>query len=675
MSHQLQQLPEGEDNLRRYKRVFNQFASIHKDSENYLTKDDFISAISPRETYTNITRDQYGVLFRIADRNHRGLLSFNDFVLFENLLSRPDAEYIIAYKVFDPENTGKVTLKNIKSILKQNWNPDAAPFNFNTEWFKLYVGSTDDNTLVSYDDFCQLLKGLTAERLRQAFRFYDKGNKGYITPDDFKAIVVQLSKNKLSDYVIEHAPTLANVFSGNHVSYGNVIAFYSVIRQLDTIELIVSECFKDSKDGTITRAAFVDAANKVARFTLFTPMEVEIIFHFAGLDNPTGKLTYDDFARLLEPTWKPMQASSAPVEVAETKQHNSMGWAFIEKAYGFVLGSIAGAVGATVVYPIDLVKTRMQNQRTAVVGQILYKNSFDCFSKVIKNEGFLGLYKGLLPQLVGVAPEKAIKLTMNDLMRGVFTDKKTGEIELWQEVLSGGIAGASQVIFTNPLEIVKIRLQIQGELSKSIDAPPKRSALWIVRHLGLVGLYKGAGACLLRDIPFSAIYFSAYSHLKKDYFKETATKKLAISELLLAGAIAGMPAAYLTTPADVIKTRLQVEARKGETTYNGIVDAARKILREEGFAAFFKGGAARVFRSSPQFGCTLMVYELLQRSFPLSKAEEKITKVASKVTRPLEVDQELLRSRHALKLLLNMDHKFGTVTSMQLIDKFSPSRV
>jgi hypothetical protein len=77
-----------------------------------------------------------------------------------------------------------------------------------------------------------------------------------------------------------------------------------------------------------------------------------------------------------------------------------------------------------------------------------------------------------------------------------------------------------------------------------------------------------------------------------------------------------MPAAYLTTPCDVIKTRLQVEARKGEVTYNGLRHAATTIYREEGFKAFFKGGPARIMRSSPQFGFTLAGYELLQRGMP-----------------------------------------------------------
>ena len=65
-------------------------------------------------------------------------------------------------------------------------------------------------------------------------------------------------------------------------------------------------------------------------------------------------------------------------------------------------------------YPIDLVKTRLQNQRTgSYVGELMYKNSLDCFKKVIRYEGFFGLYRGLVPQLVGVAPEKAIKLTVS----------------------------------------------------------------------------------------------------------------------------------------------------------------------------------------------------------------------------------------------------------------------
>jgi len=299
----------------------------------------------------------------------------------------------------------------------------------------------------------------------------------------------------------------------------------------------------------------------------------------------------------------------------------SVGLKVLRSAYNFGIGSVAGAIGATAVYPIDLVKTRMQNQRKVAASEVLYKHSWDCFTKVIRNEGFTGLYRGLVPQLIGVAPEKAIKLTMNDLMRSVLKEKD-GSISLAAECMSGGIAGGSQVIFTNPLEIVKIRLQVQGETA--IVAGAKRVGAWnIVKELGLSGLYKGASACLLRDIPFSAIYFSVYANLKKHLFGEGKDgKRLSPLELLAAGAMAGMPAAYLATPADVIKTRLQVVARAGQQTYSGIGDAFSKIVREEGPAALFKGGVARVLRSSPQFGVTLLSYELIQRFVPFPWSSE-----------------------------------------------------
>jgi len=249
----------------------------------------------------------------------------------------------------------------------------------------------------------------------------------------------------------------------------------------------------------------------------------------------------------------------------------------------------------------------MQNQRYKSTAEKVYRNSFHCFYKVLTTEGIRGLYKGLLPQLVGVAPEKAIKLTVNDLLRKLF-GQPGGHINLPLEILAGMGAGASQVLFTNPLEIVKIRLQTQGEPG----SVAKRGAISIIRELGFFGLYKGASACLLRDIPFSGIYFPAYANLKV-YLGENGVTGW--KHLFFSGVLAGVPAAFLCTPADVIKTRLKVQARAGQQVYHSIPDAFFKIMKEEGFKAFWKGGLARVFRSSPQFGVTLLSYELLLRTF------------------------------------------------------------
>ncbi|PWZ01752.1 mitochondrial carrier [Testicularia cyperi] len=346
------------------------------------------------------------------------------------------------------------------------------------------------------------------------------------------------------------------------------------------------------------------------------------------------------------------EAKEKPVKSAFTE--------FGKSVYNFGLGGIAGSVGATIVYPIDLVKTRMQNQRSAVVGEpLMYKNSIDCVKKVFRNEGLRGFYSGLGPQLLGVAPEKAIKLTVNDLVRGHAKDPITGAITLPWELIAGGTAGGCQVIFTNPLEIVKIRLQVAGEIAKAEGGDRvARGAVHIVRQLGLVGLYRGASACLLRDIPFSAIYFPAYAHLKKDTFHEGRDgKKLGFGEMLASAAIAGMPAAFLTTPADVIKTRLQVEARKGQATYKGIADCATKIMAEEGPKAFFKGSLARVLRSSPQFGATLVAYEYLQKFLPYPFEDKQVADILRDGV-PGE-DPSRTHARRALQLLLEMHEDFG----------------
>lgn len=84
----------------------------------------------------------------------------------------------------------------------------------------------------------------------------------------------------------------------------------------------------------------------------------------------------------------------------------------------------------------------------------------------------------------------------------------------------------------------KIRLQVAGETAKMEGAIP-RGAIHIVRQLGLVGLYKGASACLLRDIPFSAIYFTTYNHMKKDVYQEGYNgKKLGFMETLISAGVA-----------------------------------------------------------------------------------------------------------------------------------------
>lgn len=130
--------------------------------------------------------------------------------------------------------------------------------------------------------------------------------------------------------------------------------------------------------------------------------------------------------------------------------------------------------------------------------------------------------------------------------------------------------------------------------------------------------------------------------------------------------ITGIPAASLVTPADVIKTRLQVAARQGQTTYSGVIDAAGKIMREEGPRAFWKGTMARVFRSSPQFGVTLVTYELLQRVFyvdfggsrPTGSDVKHVSSTLDTAKHQINVDH-IGGYRAAVPLITGIETKFG----------------
>lgn len=153
------------------------------------------------------------------------------------------------------------------------------------------------------------------------------------------------------------------------------------------------------------------------------------------------KITLRDLEKIapLEEKRMPYRVTAKLAEEAQIFQNRNIGLQFMESGYRFLLGSIAGAIGAFAVYPIDLVKTRMQNQRSkSYVGEVMYRNSWDCFKKVVRHEGILGLYKGLTVQLIGVAPEKAIKLTVNDFIRDKFV-QYTGDLPLYGEVIAGGM--------------------------------------------------------------------------------------------------------------------------------------------------------------------------------------------------------------------------------------------
>lgn len=172
----------------------------------------------------------------------------------------------------------------------------------------------------------------------------------------------------------------------------------------------------------------------------------------------------------------------------------------------------------------------------------------------------------------------------------------------------------TQVLATNPMEIVKIRLQTQPSAgavaggAAAAGVSSQLNAVQVVQKLGIRGLYQGSAATLLRDVPFSAVFFPLYANLRAALASDPTNPSLLCS--LCSGTLSGMFAAAMCTPADVVKTRLQLA---DGAKYQGVRDCISKILREESPTAFFKGVLPRAMVVGPLFGVSLLSYEALLR--------------------------------------------------------------
>ena len=239
--------------------------------------------------------------------------------------------------------------------------------------------------------------------------------------------------------------------------------------------------------------------------------------------------------------------------------------------------------------------------------------------------GAKGFYRGWPPNVLFVMPEKALKLTLNDYFKRTMkqhhfgVNTTTGELTMPAEMLAGGLAGTLQVVATNPCELLQIQGATMADRIKRGQLLAAVSYPRLVRQLGVSGLYTGVLSTLGRDIPFSMMYFSMYSHFKQHLLHD-ATTHLAFKSFL-AGSAAGTIAAALTCPMDVIKTRVHANAVPVRLGLSEFVrrevsmwsEHASRIVRQEGMGALFKGVVPRCLIISPLFGITMTCYEEMQQ--------------------------------------------------------------
>ena len=270
-------------------------------------------------------------------------------------------------------------------------------------------------------------------------------------------------------------------------------------------------------------------------------------------------------------------------------------------------GGIAGICALCVIFPLDLVKTRLQNQKPGPSGELMYKSIADCFRKTLKSEGILGMYSGVMINMLLVTPEKAIKMAANDLFRYHLTEP-SGRLTLPNQMLAGGGAGFFQMLITTPMELLKIRMQDYGRLKamgKNVENVTTVQLITnLVKERGLFGFYKGIFPTMLRDVGFAVIYFPMFAILNAMGPRMAdGSGDPAFWVSCLAGLASGTVSAVAVTPFDVLKTRIQAKECN-----DGIMPCFYNTLRREGILAFFKGGACRVMVLAPTYGIIQVIY-------------------------------------------------------------------
>ncbi|UJR12687.1 hypothetical protein I4U23_016861 [Adineta vaga] len=220
-----------------------------------------------------------------------------------------------------------------------------------------------------------------------------------------------------------------------------------------------------------------------------------------------------------------------------------------------VNGGLAGAIDVTCVFPIDFIKTRMQNQKHIVGQQPLYKNMFDCAMKSLQRStgsGFCQLYSGLAVNVLFITPEKSIKLVANDWFCHLLKNKNDS-LRIHQQILAGAGAGTCQIIVTTPMELLKIRVQMIRKDTTNCSKNARHIALEILREKGIFGLYKGVSATYTRDVFFSMIFFPLFTYFNnmgKSKNPSNDESLVSFYHSPISGSAAGGIGAFCASPID-----------------------------------------------------------------------------------------------------------------------------
>ncbi|KAJ5332593.1 Mitochondrial carrier protein [Penicillium brevicompactum] len=262
-----------------------------------------------------------------------------------------------------------------------------------------------------------------------------------------------------------------------------------------------------------------------------------------------------------------------------------------------IAGGVAGAVEATITYPFEYSKTRVQLLDNSAVQT---SNPLRLISQVAKQEGVGALYTGCSTLVIGPAAKAAVRFLSYDTIRNSLADDR-GVLSPGRGILAGMTAGAVEsVLAVTPTERIKTALIDDAKGARQFKSSFHATKVLVQRH-GITELYRGLVSTAMKQSATSAVRMGTYNVLKE------ATKARGIKTNVFTtfgtGALAGVVTVYATQPFDTIKTRAQ--GVQGAS----ISEASRSVIRDYGIRGFWKGSSMRLGRLLLSGGIVFSVYE------------------------------------------------------------------
>ena len=262
-----------------------------------------------------------------------------------------------------------------------------------------------------------------------------------------------------------------------------------------------------------------------------------------------------------------------------------------ERHTPFIVSLISGGLAGTSVdvtlFPIDTLKTRLQSPQG-----------------FLKSGGFKGVYNGIGAAAIGSAPGAALFFSVYETLKEKINDDESRSIlslgknvdPMWGHMIAASLGEAAACLVRVPTEVIKQNMQTMNNMTllqtfNQILAQKQANA-FASSMFG--GLYRGYGITLFREIPFAFIQFPIYERMKVSWAKYQKIEQVSPWQAALLGSVSGGFAAAVTTPLDVIKTRLMIGKDGQGVVYNNALDVAKRTIHQEGWKSLIKGIEPRV---------------------------------------------------------------------------------